>query len=109
MKRYFFALILLFTPLYVIANRFSIEPFVPERVTVADGYLQIRLPYFIDSELCENTNQIVLEDSHKYFEAYLSLATTAFVTNKRILVAVSDPCLGSPKWFQISNVMHIVN
>ena len=109
MKRYFFALILLFTPLSVLANRFSIEPFVPERVTVADGYLQIRLPYFIDSELCENTNQIVLEDSHKYFEAYLSLATTAFVTNKRILVAVSDPCLGSPKWFQISNVMHIVN
>ena len=109
MKKYFLAATLFFIPLYALADRFSIEPFVPERVTVADGYLQIRLPYFIDSNVCENTNQIVLEDSHKYFEAYLSLATTAFVTNKKILVAVSEPCLGSPKWFQISNVMHLVN
>ena len=91
------------------ANRFYIQPFTPIAVTVADGYLQITLPNPINSTICNNKTTVVLPDNHKYFEAYLSLATTAFVANKKINVAISEPCIGGPGWFQISNVMQLVN
>lgn len=82
-----------------------VEPFTPVKVIVADGFLQIYMPSAHEIEGCINTRTIVLPDTHKYFDAFLSLSSTAFVTQKKLNVAIGAPCQGSVNWPMIHVMM----
>ena len=90
------------------SERFYIPHFVPEFVFIGDGYLQIDLPYEINSDECAIKNRIVVPDDHKYFDHYVSIALTSLVSEKKLHVAVGAPFLGNPSWFQVRNVMALV-
>ncbi|WP_440053195.1 hypothetical protein ACSLBF_09600 [Pseudoalteromonas sp. T1lg65] len=104
-----FALILVLCSPFAQAERFSLPHFKPASVAVADGYLQIRLPYDIDSDLCSNKRTIVIRDTHKYFREYLTIAMTAHVSGKKLAVSIMGPCLTRNSWFQIADVMGLTD
>ncbi len=79
-------------------GREYVPSFTPSYVTVADGYLQIGMPNSHEIEGCAASYAIVLKDTDPYFDAYLSLAMTAFVSGKKLNVAIGAPCEASPRW-----------
>ena len=85
----------------VVNARVYQNQFVPEYVTVADGYLHIGMPFSAAVEGCELSSNIVLPDDHKYFRSYLSLALSAMLAKKKITVAIGSPCRSSHQWPQI--------
>lgn len=91
-----------------ISARESLPVFTPTHITVADGFLQIRMPSAYSVEGCAETNTVVLPDDHKYFDSFLSLAMTAFTLGKKLGVSVGAPCQGSLNWPLIS-VMKLQN
>ncbi len=84
--------------MFSLSVRGYIAPFIPDAVTVVDGFLQIRLPYELALTECSNKTTIVLPDDHKYFQSYLAMSMVAF-TAKTINPC---PCLTGNCWYQIS-------
>lgn len=78
--------------------RVLIDKFIPTKVVVADGYLQVHQPVAQAIGTCSKTTNMVLPDTHKYFDAYLSLAMTALVAKKPLRAHLGWPCEHTPNW-----------
>jgi|GEM_PF-5043600 len=104
MKLKLFVIMILCTCCNIYARQY-VPLFTPTHVIVADGFLQIKMPNNVKVEGCAYTETIVLPDDHKYFNSFLSLATTAFVSGKKLNVAIGAPCQATPNWPLISVMM----
>ena len=82
--------------------RVDVSGVTVSKITVADGYLQIDLSTSVTVETCPAGTKLVYPDTGKYFEAYLSLATTALVSGRELTFKAGAPCLNSSTWPQIS-------